>query len=219
VVFSGNKANSATVYLDEKLLAGPKKSDVDDFISKLLGIDYNLFIKVVYSQQNEIDYFLKIAPSKRKEQYDDLFGISHFENIKISTREIDRLLSHELDKNELLLKQITTQISSYNLNELLEKDKELLDKIASFEKDLEIKKEKQNSFSLILKEKKETKEKYDLLSSQIKLFQSKLEESTIEYSKLLEKTSLVSSQSQIDSQEIIITDKEKIFLEKQNKNK
>ena len=217
-VFSGNKSNSAKVYLEGKLMAGPKKSDVDEFISKLLGIDYNLFIKVVYSQQNEIDYFLKIAPSKRKEQFDDLFGISHFENIKVSTREIDRLLNHEIDKNELLLKQITNQISNYNLEELLEKEKETDEKITSLEKEILEKEEKTSSLSKVIFEKKMLKEKHESLTSQISLFTSRLEDFNKEYTSLLEKTTL-SSKEELDIFEKEVFEKEKYFKEKQNKNK
>jgi exonuclease SbcC len=123
-VYSGNKSNSAKLYFEDKLIAGPKKTDVDLFVSKLLGIDYNLFIKVVYSHQNEIDYFLKIVPSKRKEQFDDLFGISHFEKIKVATRDIDRVLSIELNKKDALSNQIIDQLSNINYNELLDKEKQ-----------------------------------------------------------------------------------------------
>ncbi len=217
--FSGNKANSAKIYLEGKLLAGPKKSDVDDFVSKLLGIDYNLFIKVVYSQQNEIDYFLKIAPSKRKEQFDDLFGISHFENIKISTREIDRLLLHEQDKNELLLKQISSQISSYNLSSLREEETKLKEKINLLEKELLENENKKRSLETSLKEKKEIKEKHDSLSSQYTLYLSRLEDTLKEIETLSTKIDPDTTLSFLEDEKKILSSLEKDFLEKQNKNK
>jgi exonuclease SbcC len=73
-----NKANLAKIYENEKLIAGPKQSDVNKKVTDILNIDYNLFTKIVYSEQNELDYFLKIPPSKRKENFDELFGIIHF---------------------------------------------------------------------------------------------------------------------------------------------
>ncbi|HOW29212.1 MAG TPA: SMC family ATPase [archaeon] len=112
------KTNNAKLYLNDRLVAGPKQTDVNEKVSDILGIDYNLFIKIVYSEQNEIDYFLKIAPGKRKEQFDSLFGISNLENIKVNSRELSRLISFDKEKNTVLYKQITEQISAFNYSEI-----------------------------------------------------------------------------------------------------
>ena len=112
------KTNNAKLYLNDRLVAGPKQTDVNEKVSDILGIDYNLFIKIVYSEQNEIDYFLKIAPGKRKEQFDSLFGISNLENIKVNSRELSRLISFDKEKNTVLYKQINEQISAFNYSEI-----------------------------------------------------------------------------------------------------
>ena len=60
------KLTQAKLYLDGKLIAGPKQTDVNDRISQILNIDYALFSKIVYSEQNELDFFLKILHLKEK---------------------------------------------------------------------------------------------------------------------------------------------------------
>lgn len=218
-VFLGSKANSAKVYLDEKLVCGPKKKDVDEYISKLLGIDYNLFVKVVYSQQNEIDYFLKIIPSKRKEQFDDLFGISHFDKIKVLTKEVSRVLDFEADKNKSLYDQLETQLKNYNLKELLKSKEEVILKLSEVDEKIKDLDKKISVFSLKLNEKNKIKEENDRLKKQENILNLKIEEvfKKIEFFK--------NSFSDHFSKEELLDKKEKLlkkqeeFKQKQEKNK
>ena len=52
-----NKSSQAKLYLDEKLIRGPKPSDVNDEIENILKINIDLFMKANYAEQNAIDYF------------------------------------------------------------------------------------------------------------------------------------------------------------------
>jgi exonuclease SbcC len=52
---------------------------VTTYIQNLLGIDYDLFTRAIYSEQNNIDYFLNLDPRKRKEEIDALLGLDRFE--------------------------------------------------------------------------------------------------------------------------------------------
>ncbi|MEM0086850.1 MAG: SMC family ATPase [Candidatus Micrarchaeaceae archaeon] len=58
------------------LQSQPKR--VTEEISKILNVDYDLFSRVVYSEQNRLDYFLELGPSDRKKQIDELLGIDRF---------------------------------------------------------------------------------------------------------------------------------------------
>ncbi len=116
-VFS-EKVNTAKLFLDGKLLVGPKQTDVTEKVCQILGIDYDLFVKIVYSEQNEIDYFLKIAPGKRKEQFDNLFGINNLEKIKVNSRQVKNYLETELDITKKLTQQLQFQLENYNLEEI-----------------------------------------------------------------------------------------------------
>ena len=43
-----------------------------------INLNYDLFSRAVYSEQNQIDYFLKLTASQRKEKFDELLEINIF---------------------------------------------------------------------------------------------------------------------------------------------
>jgi DNA repair protein SbcC/Rad50 len=81
-ILKRNGTNEATLYGDGKLLAGPKTSDVNTAIEGELELGYELFSRAVYSEQNQIDFFLKLAPSQRKEKFDQLLELDKYEKAR-----------------------------------------------------------------------------------------------------------------------------------------
>lgn len=219
-IFSSSKPTSAKLYLNNALIAGPKQSDVNSKVSEILKIDYNLFTKIVYSEQNEIDYFLKIPPSRRKETFDDLFGISHFEDMKEKSRKLNNLIKQELDKENALYIQINEQLKSYDLNKILEKINEFEKIIKQLEEDKsKIILEKNNLKEVILKKTKE-KQEFDSLKLKVNIFEEKVND--------LEKVlldfninySLESALDLVNTYKLDISNKEKeLNLEKEKNNK
>jgi DNA repair protein SbcC/Rad50 len=58
------------------------QSAVNTYVSGLLGIDYDLFTRAIYSEQNNMDYFLNLGPGRRKEEMDALLGLDRFESAR-----------------------------------------------------------------------------------------------------------------------------------------
>jgi exonuclease SbcC len=52
---------------------------VTSHIQALTGVDYDLFTRAIYSEQNNIDHFLNLDPKRRKEELDALLGLDRFE--------------------------------------------------------------------------------------------------------------------------------------------
>ncbi len=52
---------------------------VTAYVKSLTGVDYDLFTRAIYSEQNNIDYFLTLDPRRRKEEIDALLGLDRFE--------------------------------------------------------------------------------------------------------------------------------------------
>jgi len=76
--FSHLSSPTASIYKNEKLFEkGPKA--VTDAACKLLSIDFDSFVRAVYSEQNKIDSLLWLSPKERKAQVDELLGLDHFE--------------------------------------------------------------------------------------------------------------------------------------------
>ncbi|MDD3244873.1 MAG: SMC family ATPase [Candidatus ainarchaeum sp.] len=175
------KTNTAKIYKNDKLFSGPKQTDVNQAVSEILNIDYNLFVKIVYGEQNELDYFLKLAPAKRKEQFDDLFGISQLDLIKDNARKVQLDVEKSAENHNNLIEQVKSQIADYDVDDInkeieltntkLEDTKNELMSF-SFKKEelekkyLDISKKKQ-IFEKITLDLKVTESKIDDLSKQI----------------------------------------------------
>ncbi|MCX8178830.1 MAG: AAA family ATPase [Candidatus Aenigmarchaeota archaeon] len=105
----------------DKLLESPNSQRVTDFIQKILKIDYELFSKAIYSEQNSIDYFLKLSKGERMKKIDNLLKIDKFERARSNLVTL---------RNRLLNKKNTIEkIYSLEDEKSLEKKYEELKKI------------------------------------------------------------------------------------------
>ncbi len=100
------KSNHAKLYKNGSLIAGPKQSEVTGEIEKLLQIDYDLFSRAVYSEQNQIDYFLRMTPKERKEKFDELLQIHKYEQARQNAVQIcNRIKKTTTDQKRFLTEQ------------------------------------------------------------------------------------------------------------------
>ncbi|MFH0906491.1 MAG: AAA family ATPase [archaeon] len=179
-----DKTNQAKLYLEDKLIAGPKQTDVNLKVSQIIGIDYNLFIKIIYCSQNELDYFLKIAPFERKKLFDDLFGISQLELIKENTKKLKSKIDNDIELFDSKQKSLDSLVQSYNLANLEAKQKDTISKISGLENEITNNKSLElelNKKQLILKDKKE---RCDKLKQDLNYIKSKIND----YKKEIEKS-------------------------------
>ena len=76
-----------------------------------MGVDYDLFTRAIYSEQNKLDYFITIGKGERKKVLDELLGIDRFEQARSSagtlvarlrdTKKRPRVFGRERGKNVL----------------------------------------------------------------------------------------------------------------------
>jgi len=101
---------------------GPQSERVTQYIEHLLEIDYELFTRAIYSEQNRIDYFLTLGRGERKRQIDELIGIDKFENVRknIGTV-ITRIKTMKADKELFIKNSNPIQLE----NEIAEMEKEI----------------------------------------------------------------------------------------------
>jgi len=188
---------------------------VTKYVEQLLSIDYDLFTRAIYSEQNNIDYFLTIDPSKRKGEIDTLLGLDKFEIARAnSVSTINRIKS----ERKLLEEKIST-VDLKKLEEQKSENKEkhtkleeniasLLDKILQEQKSLETEEIKYND----AKKKKET---YDILTKEKIRAESTVENLKVEIAdkrvdeKKLEE--LKEEKNSLDKKRITINEEVKIF--------
>ncbi|MBI2084714.1 MAG: SMC family ATPase [Candidatus Aenigmarchaeota archaeon] len=68
-----------------KLLEAPSTQRVNELIENILKVDYELFSKAIYSEQNALDYFLTIPKGQRMKKIDELLMIDRFEMARSSS--------------------------------------------------------------------------------------------------------------------------------------
>ena len=90
----GRKISEAEVRLEGKLVQkGPKQST--DYVVGALGVDYELFTRAIYSEQNKIDYLLSLLPRARKQEIDWLLGLGQFDEAREAAQAVSGRLSEQ----------------------------------------------------------------------------------------------------------------------------
>lgn len=82
---------AAKIYENGKLLESGQER-VSEIAAEKLGVGYDLFNRAVYSEQNNIGYFLELDAGRRKREMDGLMGLDRFEEARANAvRVINRL--------------------------------------------------------------------------------------------------------------------------------
>lgn len=85
---------------DGRITESPATKSVTAAVEKALKVDYELFSKAIYSEQNAIDYFLTLGKGQRMAKMDELLMIDRFEEaranaVKLANRIIERKLAKQ----------------------------------------------------------------------------------------------------------------------------
>ena len=64
--------STAELRRNNELIEGPQTSRVTEEIEKVLKVDYDLFTRAIYSEQNQLDHFLTIPKGQRMKRIDEL---------------------------------------------------------------------------------------------------------------------------------------------------
>ncbi|MFH8080495.1 MAG: SMC family ATPase [Candidatus Aenigmatarchaeota archaeon] len=169
--------------VEYKLIEGPNTRRVTEAIEKILKVDYELFSRAIYSEQNNIDYFIRLSPSERAKKIDNLLRIDDFERARSATvnlrtkmeaekSSLQRILSEEdIEGKKREIDDLSAKISAdeIEINNILKNIEEL--KLIVEEKQVKLKEVEEKKFELerlmerlkglkkILSEKLERKEK------------------------------------------------------------
>lgn len=85
------------------IISEPEK--VTEEVERLLKINYELFCRAIYAEQNRIDYFLLLGPGERKAQIDELLGIDRFEAARGNIVSAANLLKKRKEEKEAALRR------------------------------------------------------------------------------------------------------------------
>ncbi len=86
------------------IVSEPEK--VTEEVERLLKINYELFSRAIYAEQNRIDYFLLLGPGERKAQMDELLGIDRFEAARGNIISASNLLKKRREERESAVRRM-----------------------------------------------------------------------------------------------------------------
>ncbi len=219
-VFADNKPATATIQKDGTYLQSQPQR-VTEEIERLLKIDYDLFSKAVYSEQNNLNYFVDISPTDRKKQMDSLLGLDRFavagENAtSLSNRIRDMVADTEKVVREFDMPQAATDLELMRRKkEKLDEDKAVAEKrlkeclvekasAESAEKEM---KERHAKKQALAKDVESLKSKIALLDAEVRKISASFTETHEEVSSRLEK--LKSDREEMRKAEVLMSESEK----------
>lgn len=137
-----DKPSEATIRDNSgKLLAGPNPTTVNDYIIDKFKITEEIFLRTIYSVQNEADILLRIGPAERKKQIDELMNLDQFEIVRKNSVSLSNKLNERkkgmlsiLDQENVELLQNLSKRLVTEIDDLVSKQKELSSSIPSLEK-------------------------------------------------------------------------------------
>lgn len=156
VIEKGKGTTYSEIRKNGTLLEAPNSQRVTEIVEKILKVNYELFSKAIYSEQNALDYFLTIPRGQRMRKIDELLMIDKFEKSRSNAVSLANKLIERKNAKQTLIESIDM--------ELLKKE------VDSLKKDLE-----ENQ-----KEKEEMRKQYDGIIFE----RNKLEIQAAEYKKI-----------------------------------
>jgi DNA repair protein SbcC/Rad50 len=136
-IINRKSTNQAKLKENGKLVAGPKPTEVTEKISKLTEVGYDLFCRAVYSEQNNIDYFLNLNPRERKQKFDELLSIDRYEKVRETATIVSNRLKKTVAEKKVFLKEQEKNVDEKIIEELGKKIKEKEERFVILEKEIE----------------------------------------------------------------------------------
>ncbi|VVC04408.1 DNA double-strand break repair Rad50 ATPase [Candidatus Bilamarchaeum dharawalense] len=167
-------SSTAEIYKNQTLVEHGQAA-VTSYIQNLIGLDYDLFTRAVYSEQNNIDHFLNLDPKKRREEIDALLGLDRFETARANVvtvinqiRSKRQIFEEKFNKTEIQELESTTKKHQESVSLAESQLKEIVVSYEQKNTDLQI------AFTLFTTMKAD-KEKFDELDRDLLRFSTQSE--------------------------------------------
>ena len=154
-----NGRSTAELRKNGELIEGPQATKVTLEVERVLKMDYDLFTRAIYSEQNQLDMFLTIPKGQRMKKIDELLAIDKFETARKNTRSLISRFSDLLGEKNRLIQNLENDESIRKMETIKREFSELNERGARFRKQLmEVTKKKDEIEREIEKLKQQQKE-------------------------------------------------------------
>jgi DNA repair protein SbcC/Rad50 len=82
-----------------------QSTKVTEEVQNILKIDYDTFSRVVYAEQNRLDYFLEMTPGERKKEIDHMLGLDTFATAEENATSLVNSIKNAIGSDESSLQQ------------------------------------------------------------------------------------------------------------------
>lgn len=136
VIEKGIGTKEASIRKDGELLdTGPSR--VTELVEKYLKVDYNLFSRAVYSEQDGLDNFLEIRKGERMKKIDDLLQIDRFEECRSNVTTLINRLEERIESKRKTVEELEEQEDFSKISDLKEKISQIKKEIDELNEKLE----------------------------------------------------------------------------------
>jgi exonuclease SbcC len=178
IIEKGKGTSYSEIREDGKLLEAPNTQRVTEIVEEILKVDYELFSKAIYSEQNALDYFLTIPKGQRMKKIDELLAIDKFEKARASSVSLANKIEDRMHGIEDAIRQIDEEDLKKNISELEDSIQKLALEKEILKKDFEKVYEERRSLEKELQDLKKIKENLEVLKMERRGEESALEEIT-----------------------------------------
>ncbi len=127
------KSTHAELRIDGKLVeVSPQR--VTEMIEDILKVDFDLFTRAIYSEQNRIESFLTISKSERKKKIDEVLNIERFEKARATVVSLLNRVKKYRDEKEKIILQLKGETDEDEIKNLEKEIGELNRKTDEMEK-------------------------------------------------------------------------------------
>jgi len=112
------KPTSAELRKNGEMVEGPQPGRVNEVIEKLLKMNYDLFTRAIYSEQNSIDMFLTIPKGQRMKKIDELLAIDRFEKARATAVSLGNRFEAAVSERQSVLSSLLSDPSIGGLQSL-----------------------------------------------------------------------------------------------------
>jgi exonuclease SbcC len=163
----------------DKLLEAPNTQRVTEFVEKILKVNYELFSKAIYSEQNALDYFLTLARGQRMKKIDELLMIEKFEKVRTNAVSLSNKITERFLAKQVTVEQTDLEALEKITSELKNSLTSISNEKQTLQKDLEQTISDKNQLEIEVTELKKVKENLELFKREERGLFSAAQETSI----------------------------------------
>lgn len=170
----GKTSEAKITNKEGEILAGPSTVEVNKFIEEKLKITEDVFLRAIYSSQNDIDKIIRVTPNQRKKIIDELMNLNEFEIVRKNSVTLINKLNLEIETHKRIYDETNIIELKNKLNETKNENIKIKIKINEVKNKIPNLKKKYTDFETLLDKKRQIKYKYISLNENLNQLKIKL---------------------------------------------